>query len=208
MAQAIGFPDLDHLYASIGRGDTSPRQVLNRIKEMMPKAAPSPGKVLSLDRFMKIARGSVRGVRIQGVDNLMIRFAKCCQPVPGDRISGVITRGRGVTIHRIDCANAIGGHVEAERRVNVAWDVEPNQAFPVAIQLLGADRPGLLADVSNALAKLDTNIRNLEMSVEDGEVRGNFLLEVMNLNHLQRIIKAMERVKGVRLVGRKESASR
>ncbi len=207
IAQGIGFPDLDHLYASVGRGDTSPRQVVNRIHEMSPEATPQPGKVLSLDRFMKIARGEVKGVRIQGVDNLMIRFAKCCQPVPGDRISGIITRGRGVSIHRLDCPNAMASNVEPERRVSVAWDVEANQSFPVAILLIGDDRPALLADVSSALAKLDTNIRNLDMAVVEGEVRGNFLLDVKNLNHLHRILKAMEHVKGVRLVGRKEAAA-
>ncbi len=207
IAQGIGFPDLDHLHAAIGRGDTSPKAVVNRYKEALPESAPDPKKILSLDRFMKIARGSVRGVRIQGIDNLMIRFAKCCQPVPGDRVQGVITRGRGVSIHRLDCTNIVGNVIEPERRVDVAWDVEPTQSFPVAIQLLGEDRPGLLADVASALSKLETNIRNLEMGVEDGEARGNFLLEVKNLNHLQRIMKAVERVKGVRVVSRKEAAS-
>lgn len=208
IAQASGFPDLDHLYASVGRGDTSPRQVVNRVKEIAARATPQPAKVLSLDRFLKIARGAVRGVRIQGVDNLMIRFAQCCQPVPGDRIMGVITRGRGVSIHRVDCPNVVGDQVEAERRVKVAWDVDPGQAFPVAIQLVGEDRPGLLADVSGVLAKLGTNIRNLEMTVQDGEARGNFLLEVTNLNHLRRVIKMVEQVKGVRVVSRKETLAR
>ncbi|MFN0151037.1 MAG: RelA/SpoT family protein [bacterium] len=207
LAQATGHPDLDHLFAAVGRGDASIRHVINKLKEDDAGEEKPPDKILSLDRFMKLARRSVRGVKIQGVDNLMIRFARCCQPVPGDRISGLITRGSGVSVHRADCPNTLRTDVEPERRVAVEWDVEPTQSFPVHVRLLGDDRPGLLADVASVLTKMETNIKTLEITSDAGEARGSFIIDVKNLSHLQKVIKAIERIRGVRLVGRKEAAS-
>jgi GTP pyrophosphokinase len=208
LAQATGHPDLDHLFASIGRGDSSLRHLINKLKETTEEANKPIANVLSIgDRFRQLARRSVRGVKIQGVDNLMLRFAKCCQPVPGDRIVGFVTRGSGVSVHRLDCPNAMRSDVEPERRVVVEWDVEPTQSFPVQVLLIGDDRPGLLADVANVLTKMETNIKSLEITSDTGEAHGNFIIDVKNLNQLQKIIKTIERVKGVRLVGRKEAAA-
>jgi len=207
LAQATGHSDLDHLFAAVGRGDASLRHLINKLQEDESGEEKPSDKILSLDRFMKLARRSVRGVKIQGVDNLMIRFAKCCQPVPGDRISGIITRGSGVSVHRIDCPNTLRSDVEPERRVSVEWDVEPTQSFPVHVRLLGDDRPGLLADIAAVLTKMDTNIKTLEITSDAGEARGSFIIDVKNLSHLQKVMKAIERVRGVRLVGRKEAAA-
>ena len=110
-------------------------------------------------------------------------------------------------MHRLDCPNAMRSDVEPERRVPVEWDVEPTQSFPVQVLLLGDDRPGLLADVANVLTKMETNIKSLEIRSDAGEAHGSFIIDVKNLNQLQKIIKTIERLKGVRLVGRKEAAA-
>jgi guanosine-3',5'-bis(diphosphate) 3'-pyrophosphohydrolase len=156
-------------------------------------------------RLREIARRPPQGIRIQDVDNLMVRLAKCCQPVPGDQITGVVTRGRGLSVHRVDCPNVFEDRVEAERRADLSWDVTDSRAFVVKLLVYGDDRPGLLADVANALSAENTNIVNAGMRAVDGDARGTFLVEVNNLNHLTRVIKAMMKVKGVRAVERAPS---
>jgi GTP pyrophosphokinase len=118
-------------------------------------------------------------------------------PVPGDRITGIVTRGRGVTVHRLDCPNAFDGRVEPERRIRVDWDADKDQAFLVRLLVTGSERRGLLADVAKAISAADTNIRRSDMGTDNVTVRGTFFVEVKNLRHLERVIKAVRDVKGV-----------
>ena len=199
-AQDLGLETGEQLLAAIGQGDQSVTMVLQRlhpdlIQEKTKK--PSP-----FTRLRELSRRSSGGIRVQGVDNLMVRLAKCCQPVPGERIAGVVTRGRGVSVHRADCPNAQEGRVEAERRVDLSWDVQDTRAFVVKLVIYGDDRQGMLGDLANAITGTGTNIRNAGVRAMDGDARGTFLVEVNNLSHLKRVITAVRNVKGVRAVER------
>jgi GTP pyrophosphokinase len=162
---------------------------------------PTPKKNV-FTRLKEAATHAQEGVQIQGMGNLMVRLSKCCAPVPGEQIIGVITRGRGLSVHRVDCPNVFEDRVPAERRMPVSWDVPDARAFVVRLLVYGEDRKGMLADLANAVTEAGTNIVNADIRAMDGDARGVFLVEVNNLNHLNNVMKAMKRVKGVRAVER------
>ena len=143
-------------------------------------------------------------MRIQGVDGLMVRYAQCCQPVPGDPVVGYVTRGRGVSIHRADCPNLLMLAHEPERRLEIDWQEMEGERFVVRLTLDGTDRRGLYADVAAAVTSTGTDIRSMELRTVDGRALGSVLVEVENLAHLERIVKAVRRVKGITEVARRE----
>jgi len=144
-----------------------------------------------------------RGVRIQGVDGLMVRYSQCCQPVPGDKVVGYVTRGRGISIHRTDCPNLLALE-DPERRMELDWQEVEGEVFTVRLGLLGEDRRGLYADICAAISQTGTNIRAIELTSGEGGMTGHMIVEVENLSHLTKVIKAVKRVKGVTDVGRRE----
>jgi GTP pyrophosphokinase len=148
-------------------------------------------------------RGS-KGVRIQGVDGLMVRYAQCCQPVPGDPVVGYVTRGRGVSIHRGDCPNLLLLVHEPERRLEIDWQEAQGERFVVRLALEGNDRRGLYADVAAAVSSTGTDIKSMDLRSTDGRTNGSMLVEVENLAHLEKIIRATRRVKGITDVARRE----
>jgi len=146
-----------------------------------------------------------RGIKIQGVDGLMVRYAQCCQPVPGDTVVGYVTQGRGISIHRSDCPNLLVLSTEAERRIDIDWQESEGETFVVRLAVSGEDRRGLYADICTAISESGTNIRSAEISTRDGAVFGSVLVEVENQTHLSKVIRAIRRVKGVMEVSRRES---
>jgi guanosine-3',5'-bis(diphosphate) 3'-pyrophosphohydrolase len=203
-ASALGLSDSRHLFASIGQGDVSVTQVLKALYPEQVVTAEATPRPSALERLMDRVRGASRGVRIQGTDGLMVRYAQCCQPVPGDDVVGYVTRGRGVSIHRADCPNLLFLAHEPERRLEIDWTEQPGERFLVRLALEGVDRRGLYADVAAAVSSTGTDIRALELKSVDGRVTGSAVVEVENLAHLQRIMKAVRRVKGIREVARRE----
>jgi len=201
-AKAMGLTDATHLMASIGQGDV---QVIAVLKQLHPEIeTPEPPKPPSvLERFVDRVRGS-KGVRIQGVDGVMVRYAQCCQPVPGDPVVGYVTRGRGVSIHRADCPNLLLLAHEPERRLDIDWQEAEGERFIVRLALEANDRRGLYADLASAVTGTGTDIRSLELRTVDGKVAGGVVVEVENLAHLEKIMKAARRVKGVSEVARRE----
>ncbi len=195
LAASLNFSDVQSMYAALGSGDFSIKHVLTKF---LP---PEEEKVTIVKKLLDKAKGRT-GVKVQGVGNLMFRFAQCCQPLPGEDIVGFITKGRGVSIHRSDCLNALQMTVESDRRVNVEWDVQKDQSFLVRLEVIVEDRKGLLHDIAEAIADADTNIKGAEIKPSAPPTRGNILIEVKNLKHLNRTIKKMKRVKGVIMVER------
>ena len=200
-ARALSLTDATHLYASIGQGDVN---VGLALKHIFPDyEEKEPAKPTLVERLVDRVRGT-RGIRIQGVDGLMVRYAQCCQPVPGDPVTGYVTRGRGVSIHRADCPNLLFLAHEPERRLEIDWQEAEGERFVVRLALEGNDRRGLYADVAAAVSESGTNIRSMELKTSDGRASGAVLVEVENLAHLQRIIKAARKVKGITEVQRRE----
>ncbi len=203
-AKALGLGDITHLYASIGQGDVNIGQAVKHLfPDYVEKEQTKPTLV---ERLVDRVRGT-KGVRIQGVDGLMVRYAQCCQPVPGDAVTGYVTRGRGVSIHRADCPNLLFLAHEPERRLEIDWQEAEGERFVVRLVLEGNDRRGLYADVAAAVSDMGTNIRSMELKTTDGRASGAVLVEVENLAHLQKIIKAARKVKGITEVARRERIS-
>ena len=202
VAQGMSFEDGEKLLAAIGNGNQSLKAVVNRIQPPVPKRR-FVG-LLPRDRVPLLKRGSATGIRVQGVGNLMVRFAQCCAPVPGDRVVGIVTRGRGISVHRTDCANVDKEAAEPERRIEVTWDAGGSQSFRTRIVVTGEDRKNLLADISRKVSATGTNIQSGEFAAEDGVVKISFLVEVQNLRQLKEVIAAIRSVKQVRTVTRHE----
>jgi GTP pyrophosphokinase len=203
-ARALNLTDVQHLHASIGQGDVA---VLAVLKQLFPDLdEKEPARPTLVERLVDRVRGT-KGVRIQGVDGLMVRYAQCCQPVPGDPVTGYVTRGRGVSIHRADCPNLLFLTHEPERRLEIDWQEADGERFHVRLALEGNDRRGLYADVAAAAGDAGTNIRSMELKSTDGKATGALLVEVENLTHLTRIIKSVRKVKGITEVARRERIS-
>ncbi len=192
-AADFGFAGPDDLLAALGYGKSSVHQVLNKLApnallETPEKPKPSATRPAPVD-----------GVRIRGVDDLLVRFARCCNPLPGDPIVGFITRGRGLTVHARDCLTVAKSVLDRERLIDVEWDVEEPGKRPVRIAVyIGKDRPGLLSEITGAISARNGNITKAEVTVTDDR-RGinNFVVEVADLRQLQDIIAAIRDVRDV-----------
>ncbi len=203
-AKELGQRDFDHVYAALGRGDLGPSSV---IKQLHPEHDPVAAAERPSSTFSRLAerlRISGRGVRIQGIDNLMVRYSRCCQPVPGDDVIGYVTRGRGVSIHRTDCPNLLSLSRDPDRRVEIEWAAEKGDRFYVKLYMRGTDRRGLLSDVAKAIADTSTNIQHADVRTANAGMTGEFVVEVHDLAHLEKVRKAIGRVKGVMTVERRE----
>jgi GTP pyrophosphokinase len=151
-----------------------------------------------------LARKPAGGIRIHGIDNVMLSFARCCQPVPGDRVIGIITMGRGVSVHRQDCPNTFGSQIAPERKISVEWDTAIGETFPVRLVVYGHDRTSLLADIAKAIAATQVNIRSAGMASEDRTARGVFVVEVPHLAKLHDVMATVRKVQGVTRVERRQ----
>jgi GTP diphosphokinase / guanosine-3',5'-bis(diphosphate) 3'-diphosphatase len=199
VAADLGYPTPDDLLAAIGYGKASVHQLLNKL---------APGATLETVERAKAAAGTRpttdQGVRIRGVEDLLVRFAKCCNPLPGDPIVGFITRGRGLTVHARDCLTVAKSVLDRERLIDVEWDVEEPPKRPVRIAVyIGNDRPGLLSEITGAISSRNGNITKAEVTVTDDR-RGinNFVVEVADLRQLQDIMTAIRLVPDVMNVER------
>lgn len=194
--QQYGVGSEEELYAAIGYGKISPRQAV--LKLLPPEHAQAIGEEEAKGRKPGIP-ATTEGIRIDGVDDILVHFAKCCSPLPGDEIIGFITRGRGVTIHSADCPNIVAVRFDPERQIRVQWDDRVKIPHQVKIQVtIGEDRPGLLADISTAISSTNTNISQAEVRVtEDRRGLNTFVLDVLDLKQLQLAMQAIQRVRGV-----------
>src|SRR5574341_110459 len=195
-AADAGFPGPDDLLAAIGYGKSSVHQLLNRLA---PNALVETPEKLRPPAAARPTTTPDQGVRIRGVEDLLVRFARCCNPLPGDPIVGFITRGRGLTVHARDCLTVAKSVLDRERIINVEWDVAEPGKRPVRIAVyIGKDRPGLLAEITGAISSRNGNITKAEVTVTDDR-RGinHFVIEVADRNQLQEIIGAIRDVRDV-----------
>jgi GTP diphosphokinase / guanosine-3',5'-bis(diphosphate) 3'-diphosphatase len=204
-AEALGYQDWEHVYAALGRGDIGPAGV---IREIVPKGEVEEAQRKADSPLRRMARKigkSDKGVRIQGLDNLLVRYSQCCQPVPGDDVIGYVTAGRGVSIHRKDCPNVLNLSRDPERRVEIEWTAETGERFFVKLYTRGTDRRGLLSDIAKAISETGTDIQHADIRSSDDGMIGEFVVEVQDLQHLKKVVRGVSRVKGVLTVERRES---
>jgi guanosine-3',5'-bis(diphosphate) 3'-pyrophosphohydrolase len=205
LARDLDLADLDTLYSRLGQGTLALGHLVRKLKPEDEGLAEKFRRG-TLDALRHVTGRPARGVSIQGIDNVLLRFAKCCQPVPGDPVTGVITQGRGITVHHRECPNTFDDNVAPERRTDVEWSVRPEDTFPVRLLVYGSDRPSLLADIAKAIAAVKVNIRSAGMAEEDQRVRGVFVIEVHDLRRLHEVMRAVRRLKGVTGVERQAYA--
>ncbi len=194
LAVEHGYATVDDLLAGVGFGKTAAATVVGRF--VPADVAPEP----RAEKAAKAARPRESGgVSVKGVDDVLVRFAKCCGPVPGDPITGFITRGRGITVHARDCPNLGAGALDGDRTVAVEWAVVERQALPVKIAVhIGRDRPGLLAEISTAISSRQANIVKAEVTVtEDRKGLNRFTVEVADLDQLQAVMAAIGQIRDV-----------
>ncbi len=202
IATEFSFQTVDDLIAAIGYGKITVNQVIGKIvpqEKIEQKEPKEEGHIKKL--LKKITRAPRDAILIKGIDNIMVRYAGCCNPVPGDKVVGFITRGRGVTIHSADCQRALDN--DPERRVEVEWDLSKEYIYPVKIRILSEDKKGLLAEISNSFSMNEANIKNARVeTTEDKKAISTFEVEIRDLNHLNKVIKAIEKIKGITRVER------
>ncbi|GBL40354.1 GTP pyrophosphokinase [Nitrospirota bacterium] len=196
-ARQSGFDSTEELTAAVGFGSVATSQVIGKL------TAPPSGTQESIQErpaAQKVAEGKSDGVGVQvkGSRDLLMQLSRCCHPVPGDRILGYITRGRGLTIHAVDCPNLVALDYDKERLVEVEWDVATPGTHSVKISIVAVDKTGVLANVSSAMAACHANIRRAEITTrEDQKAVLDFVVEVSGTQHLDQVLKAVERVGGV-----------
>jgi GTP pyrophosphokinase len=194
IASDLGYPTSEDLLAAIGYGKSSVHQLMNKLVPSAPSEPADRAKAGVSPRPT-----NDQGVRIRGVEDLLVRFAKCCTPLPGDPIVGFITRGRGLTVHSRDCLTVARSVLDRERLIEVEWDVAEPAKRPVRVAVyIGADRPGLLSEITGAISSRNGNITRAEVTVTDDRKGINhFVIEVADLRQLQDIMSAIRTVPDV-----------
>jgi GTP pyrophosphokinase len=200
IVEQFGFKAVDDLIANVGYGKITPLQVL---RKFAPKVDEEEVDESIFNKLMERVRKKKpkTGVLVKGVDDILIKFGKCCQPVPGDPITGYITRGYGVTIHRTNCVNAL--RMNPERQIEVEWNQEVIETYPVKIRIISQDRVGLLADVVGNISKFGANILNAKTETRENKMVDSFFtIGVEDTTHLEKIVSAVKKVKHVQEVKR------
>ncbi len=193
----------DDLFASVGYGDLSYQTVFNQLKFLHDEEKKKQA-VVQKEQQIVLRRRQVRsgqGVRVEGETDILIRFSKCCSPVPGEKITGFITKGRGVTVHRVDCSN-VKLLTDLKQNVMVEWDVTKEILCPVEIEVRSNDKMGLLNEVTSCIKEFDTNVSSASVKTFNGFAKMNLVLEVNNAEKLRAIMQVVRKIPEVTLVQR------
>ena len=203
---SLGFRSVEDLQAAVGYGKVTCNQVLSRlIPEQFKAESPKPSRLSQV--LGKIRKKPVDAINVQGLEDILVRFSKCCNPLPGDRIIGFISQGQGVTVHAADCPRVL--ETDPERRIEVSWNRQKGATRPVRIRVYSLDQKGILAATTKAITKCESNIlRASAFSTNDGRGVLNFEVDVRDVQHLHRVIEAIQKVKGVLQVERVKSGRR
>jgi len=191
----LGFTELESMFENVGYGKLTPYQVLSKI---IPQEEISP--VIPL---VKVKKRIDQGIRVQGIDDVMIRFSRCCNPVPGDEIIGYITRGRGVSIHKVDCSNVDFISAEKDRLVKVEWIKTEELFYPVKIRIVADDRPNLVSDILLIFSSLKISVNAIHAITDKNNVANIYVtLSINNLDQLQEAISKIKKVKSILTIQR------
>ncbi len=191
-----GMQKADELFAAIGYGKLPARNVLARfVPQGELKETPETGIASVVRRVLGTGDDKIK---VSGIDDLLVFRARCCNPIRGEKIVGYITRGKGVSVHSASCVNVVNLLYDPERRIEVEWDkgADPS-TYTVRLSIQVADRRGILAEVSSKIAGINTNIRNVEATVDDQRGRIDMTVEISDVKHLQKVVKALRNIEGV-----------
>ncbi len=202
--ETLGFHKSEHLFTAIGYGRLAPFQIASKFLSKEDLKQQEEKKESRLRNALKRVMGKKEeGIKIKDLDNILIRFAKCCNPVPGDEIRGFITRGRGVTVHTRGCAFISKVEIDPQRRIDVEWDLAKETKRPVRITVVSTDKKGILAKVTSVIASNNINITSAQINTnEEKKATMDFVLEVGNVKQLNKTIRNLRELKEITLVER------
>jgi GTP pyrophosphokinase len=198
VAENLNYVDLESLHAALGEGHVSAKAVVQRVqKELRGGEEQLPVTVQRPPRS-RTRRNVTAGVHVEGLDDVMVRLSRCCTPVPGDEIMGFVTRGRGVSVHRTDCANAMSLQSQVDRVIEVDWDHDAPGTYIVGVEIEALDRSKLLRDVADVLSEHHVNILSCTTQTQPDRIaRLRFEFELADPDHLDSILSAVKRVGSV-----------
>jgi GTP pyrophosphokinase len=202
VADELKHPDLDTMFVAVGEGRLSAQSVTTRVMRLFEpevEEAEEPATAPVAPRRRREAKSRGKGVIVEGFDDLLVRLARCCTPVPGDKVVGFLTRGRGVSVHREDCPNAKALAQSNEgRMIEVWWDNRARGTFTATIQVEALDRTKLLRDVSTAISDVGVNILSSSTrSGRDGIANLTFTFELADPAHLEHVIQSVRQIDSV-----------
>ena len=211
MLNRYKYKDLDEMYAAVGFGANTATKIISRMlieyrkdNQEQEKDIEEKLEELTKTQSERKKKGSNNGIVVKGIDNCLVRFSRCCNPVPGDEIIGYITKGRGVSVHRKDCFNVNELLKEENRIIDVYWEKEEETDYSVDIEVSANDRVGLLADILNAISKVKINILGVNTKVgKDRIATIGLTVEIKNLNELNTVFKSIRKIDSVYDVRRK-----
>ena len=211
MLNRYKYKDLDEMYAAVGFGANTATKIISRMlieyrkdNQEQEKDIEEKLEELTKTQSERKKKGSNNGIVVKGIDNCLVRFSRCCNPVPGDEIIGYITKGRGVSVHRKDCFNVNELLKEENRIIDVYWEKEEETDYSVDIEVSANDRMGLLADILNAISKVKINILGVNTKVgKDRIATIGLTVEIKNLNELNTVFKSIRKIDSVYEVRRK-----
>jgi GTP pyrophosphokinase len=199
-ASELGMTKPDELFAAIGYGKLAAKALLAKlVPQEQLKDPPPETTIASVASVVRRVLGAGdEKIKVRGFDDLMVFRARCCNPIRGEKIVGYITRGKGVSVHSATCSNVMNLLYDPERRIDVEWDKGTDAApYTVRLSIQVEDRKGILADVSSKIAGINTNIRNVEATVDSQMGRIDMTVEISDVKHLQKVIKSLKSVEGV-----------
>ena len=199
--QKFGFNKIEQLLEAIGKGDLTIRDILQKINPEQEDALDQDTTEAETS-FFNFARSKTKGIKLQGISNLMVSFGKCCNPIPGDEMIGFVTRGRGITVHKTDCSSLPLLNKESDRLIPVEWDVDKKDLFNVRLKVVGEDRKGLLNNLTDCINKFDINIVSVDSKVKDTLAIIYFIIQINNVRQLERIFRKMTKISGVDFIER------
>ncbi|MDR2577801.1 MAG: bifunctional (p)ppGpp synthetase/guanosine-3',5'-bis(diphosphate) 3'-pyrophosphohydrolase [Chitinispirillales bacterium] len=203
LLQQLGLGNVERLYELVGKGELTESRVMKYFQARKIKRKNAPSKMMS--QFVKTITGQKSGqggILIGGQNNLMVRFAQCCNPIPGDQIVGFLTKGRGISVHRLDCRYVKIFEDDKERKIEVGWDSGEYKKYYVPLKVSAADRSGLLNDISRVFAEFGANISSGNVKAYNKRADMSFQIEIGNLNQLKQIFRQIEKIKGIETVTR------
>jgi GTP diphosphokinase / guanosine-3',5'-bis(diphosphate) 3'-diphosphatase len=196
------YKDVDDVMVAIGYGKLAPLVVIEKVlpQELREKPQEQAKKSRLGELIERVARRSSGGVRLEGIEDMLVHYARCCSPVKGDPILGFVSRGRGLIVHRRDCQKIF--ELDPERRISVSWDASTSFSRSIHLRVLTDDREGMLADLSGVFSKNNINISEANCKVKGGQAVNTFKCGITDIDQLRKVVKALENVKGVHAVER------
>jgi guanosine-3',5'-bis(diphosphate) 3'-pyrophosphohydrolase len=201
LLKRMSFTNVEDMYAAIGYGAITTKQILQKIlDEFRKNIKPDKSELITakIDTKSKTKKKVDRGIKIDGIGNLLVKFSRCCNPVPGDKIVGYVTRGRGVSIHRQDCKNVRRGLLDEDRLMEVKWEGFEDTSYPVEIQASAYDRSGILSEIINLIGDMKTNIDAVNArATKNGIAVVDLILEINDKQHLENVMQKIKKISGI-----------